>query len=132
MSTCNRLELQTLGSQPIMPKNLPDHWMVHYSLKHIHDSSKVEILEPNLPHGQTSCRRLQIHTQNTLELEAELGIANNTFACLTFPALWQVMWPWMRLQDPWKTQGDRAYNYELVVPSPREFSETKRWARSHH
>jgi hypothetical protein len=26
MSTCNRLDLQTLGSQPIMPKNLPDHW----------------------------------------------------------------------------------------------------------
>ena len=26
MSTCNRLDLQTLGSQPIMPKNLPNHW----------------------------------------------------------------------------------------------------------
>ena len=26
MSTYNRLELQTLGSQQIMPKNLPDHW----------------------------------------------------------------------------------------------------------
>jgi hypothetical protein len=25
MSTCNRLDLQTLGSQPMMPKNLPDH-----------------------------------------------------------------------------------------------------------
>ena len=26
MSTCNRLDLQTLGSQPmIMPNNLPDH-----------------------------------------------------------------------------------------------------------
>ena len=25
MSTCNRLDLQTLGSQPITPKNLPDH-----------------------------------------------------------------------------------------------------------
>ena len=25
MSTCNRLNLQTLGSQPVMPKNLPDH-----------------------------------------------------------------------------------------------------------
>jgi hypothetical protein len=25
MPTCNRLDLQTLGSQPIMPKNLPDH-----------------------------------------------------------------------------------------------------------
>ena len=23
MSTCNRLDLQTLGSQPVMPKNLP-------------------------------------------------------------------------------------------------------------
>ena len=28
MSTCNRLDLQTLGSQPIMPKNLPNHWLV--------------------------------------------------------------------------------------------------------
>ena len=26
LSTCNRLDLQTLGSQPVMPKNLPDHW----------------------------------------------------------------------------------------------------------
>ena len=25
MSTCNRLDLQTVGSQPVMPKNLPDH-----------------------------------------------------------------------------------------------------------
>ena len=25
MSTCNRLDLQTLGSQPIMPKNLSNH-----------------------------------------------------------------------------------------------------------
>ena len=28
MSTCNQLHLQTLGSQPMMPKNLPDHWWV--------------------------------------------------------------------------------------------------------
>ena len=26
MSTCNRLDLQTLGSRPVMPKNLLDHW----------------------------------------------------------------------------------------------------------
>jgi hypothetical protein len=25
MPTCNRLDLQTLGSQPTMPKNLPNH-----------------------------------------------------------------------------------------------------------
>ena len=29
MSTCNRLDLQTLGSQPITPKNLPDHTWKH-------------------------------------------------------------------------------------------------------
>ena len=29
MSTCNHwLDLQTLGSQPVMPKNLPDHWFI--------------------------------------------------------------------------------------------------------
>ena len=27
ISTCNRLELQTLGFQPVKPKNLPDHWL---------------------------------------------------------------------------------------------------------
>ena len=32
MSTCNRLDLQTLGSQPIMPKNLPDNWHVHFKV----------------------------------------------------------------------------------------------------
>ena len=26
ISTCNRLDLQILGSQPIMPKNLSNHW----------------------------------------------------------------------------------------------------------
>ena len=27
MSTCNRLDLQTIGSQPIMPKNLSNQWV---------------------------------------------------------------------------------------------------------
>ena len=26
MSACNQLDLGTLGSQPVMPKNLPNHW----------------------------------------------------------------------------------------------------------
>ena len=26
MSACNRLDLQTLGFQPVMPKKIPDHW----------------------------------------------------------------------------------------------------------
>ena len=32
MSTCNWLDLQTLGSQSVVPKNLPDHcgsWLVY-------------------------------------------------------------------------------------------------------
>ena len=29
MSTSNRLDLETLGSQPLMPKNLPDHYTYH-------------------------------------------------------------------------------------------------------
>ena len=28
ISTCDRLDLQTLGFQPVMPKNLYDHWHV--------------------------------------------------------------------------------------------------------
>ena len=28
MSTCNRLDLQTLGSQPVMSENLPDQWFL--------------------------------------------------------------------------------------------------------
>ena len=32
MPTCNRLDLQTLGSQPIMPSNLPDHWCIYLTL----------------------------------------------------------------------------------------------------
>jgi hypothetical protein len=29
MSTCKWLDLQALGSQLIIPKNLPDHWVEH-------------------------------------------------------------------------------------------------------
>ena len=35
MSTCNQLDLQAPGSQPIMSKNLPDHWL--WSLNAITD-----------------------------------------------------------------------------------------------
>ena len=29
MSTCNRLDLGTLGCRPVMPKNLPGHWYTY-------------------------------------------------------------------------------------------------------
>jgi hypothetical protein len=40
MSTCNRLDLQTLGSQPIKPKNLPDHWSPHFHLKATNEQTR--------------------------------------------------------------------------------------------
>ena len=33
MSTSNRLGLQTLGSPPIIPQNLPDHWAKEWRLR---------------------------------------------------------------------------------------------------
>ena len=34
MSTCNRLDWGTLGSQPVMPKNLPGHCAAGYNVIH--------------------------------------------------------------------------------------------------
>ena len=43
MSTCNQLDLQTLGSQPVvMPQNLRDHW--HQLLRNTPGSCGVESL----------------------------------------------------------------------------------------
>ena len=38
MSTCNRLNLKTPGSQLIMPKNLPDHWVARQYGTHNKDA----------------------------------------------------------------------------------------------
>ena len=34
MSTCNQLDLHTLGSQPVLPKNLPDHCLTLLKIWH--------------------------------------------------------------------------------------------------
>ena len=35
LSTCNQLDLETVGSQPILGSNLPEHWeeLCHYIFK---------------------------------------------------------------------------------------------------
>ena len=35
VSTCNRLDLQTQGSQPVMPENLPDHWYTGFNYTYL-------------------------------------------------------------------------------------------------
>ena len=43
MSTCNRLDLQTLGSQPIMPKNLPGHYPMQTQVHFVQTFTKLEL-----------------------------------------------------------------------------------------
>ena len=49
MSTFNRLDLQILGSQPAMPKNLPDQWLETLALEKIRLTllSNQFIVKPN-------------------------------------------------------------------------------------
>ena len=67
MSTCNRLDLQTLGSQPIMPKNLPDHCL-------------GELLEISLPKKSVHARVVG-HPQR---------IKKNTCTKLTTTCMWGI------------------------------------------
>ena len=64
MSTCNRLDLQTLGSQPVMHKNLPDHC---FKLTEIFKAPffKVKLTE----HASNDTRiNAEWHWQNLLEI----------------------------------------------------------------
>ena len=74
MCTCNRLDLQILGSQPvIMPKNLPSQWFeielveVHQDCRKItnHFTGIYRILYPNLVKENwrmSTCNRLDLQT----------------------------------------------------------------------
>jgi hypothetical protein len=57
MSTCNWLDLQTLGSQPIMPKNLPEHW--------------CEVAQETLKHRDTNARRSKVALEAQKQLYRE-------------------------------------------------------------
>ena len=64
MSACNRLDLQTLGSQPVMPKNLPDHCseLVFLSSLSVRSSKKI-IVAPRGPparHWEPVKKKVQV------------------------------------------------------------------------
>ena len=52
MWTCNRLDLETLGSQPVLPKNLPNHWFEWVSIhfRSICAISTIESMEVGIYH----------------------------------------------------------------------------------
>ena len=62
MWTCNRLDLQTLGFQLIMPKNLPDHWTEPHlaiasgvgSIPHWAILVTLAMILPNICYGVTN------------------------------------------------------------------------------
>jgi hypothetical protein len=67
MSTCNRLDLQTLGSQPIMLKNLPDRWCV------------TMIVEGDI--SCTTIENLSFMRYCTREKEAIISVNHTTYWC---------------------------------------------------
>ena len=73
MSTCNRLDLQTIGSQQLMLRNLPDHWFWHmiHLLKLLatmchcyHAGATIDILN-QCTQDLTACRTDQDDTSTT-------------------------------------------------------------------
>ena len=103
MSTCHRLDLQTLGSQPIIPKNLPDHWWRQWypeetfskKLKEwgeIHILGVEEILGPELQHWAhltiTLCTYDDVYHKFTHKRQNLSTFSNNIknrSNCLTLP-----------------------------------------------
>jgi hypothetical protein len=71
MSTCKRLDLQTLGSQPVMPKNLPDHCTtvdVHDFIRRITDRFRIICgIYPTLLKGKTP---LKYHHLSSHQLDS--------------------------------------------------------------
>ena len=55
MSTCNRLDLQTLGSQPVMSKNLPDRWSIGHRLCINFSISRANFVTTLRSHLDVSC-----------------------------------------------------------------------------
>jgi hypothetical protein len=70
MSTCDRLDLQTLGSQPmiIMPKNLPDH--CYGVLKMVFHQTNIS----NLTIAQYSRQQLQVDGGYTMNFVVSHGL----------------------------------------------------------
>ena len=62
MSTCNWLDLQTLGSQLVMPKILPDYWPNHlpgkWSQMVIWWNPHPSTVVPKLTHKPSICTRI--------------------------------------------------------------------------
>ena len=74
MSTCNMLHLQTLGSQLVMPKNLPDRWVraqhfpsnLYPYLDHNHEQRPMPTHSMTCAHVLRNCVMCVIHLHQVL------------------------------------------------------------------
>ena len=92
MSTCNRLELQTLGSQPvIMPKTLRDRWVQGPPPRREEKKSKaylthepramtMRLREPKRKYAKAVARHLQNHVvwSRTLKCSVKSYVTNSS------------------------------------------------------
>ena len=89
MSTYNRLDLQALGSQPIMPKNLPDHRLVAKSRNKsmsLHIAVKVDrplCLDPTpSPYLRLEIPSLCILTSHASNISSHIPLSTLYWHCL--------------------------------------------------
>ena len=92
MSTCHRFDLQTLGSQLIMPKNVPDHWLYYSPFQFTSSQAttpKQKIRTPKKKKKNQSCPDTQFNNiLNTFDHLPHML----TFVCRLFlcPRRWTI------------------------------------------
>lgn len=76
MSTCHRLDLQTLKSQPCMPKNLPNHYLIYNPTTNeasIRATQKMEMSFESCMYREDDWDWLVVHHWPILCLNHRLG-----------------------------------------------------------
>ena len=115
MSTCNRLDLQTLGSQPVnMPKNILDRWCydrggpaVSYiwtGWRHVH----IMLARRASVHRSDSwmaVHRKRIHTWNSEIVFPTLAFSERNYICFKL-----LLFHWRKDASITKTSSDALWN----------------------
>ena len=89
MSTCNRLDSETLGYRLVMPKNLPEHWWNLTLRLHITTFSFAYFPSTHPPiyiwvSIKISCKRLEVESHYTYALghtSSMCGVRSTTWSC---------------------------------------------------
>ena len=131
MSTYNRLDLRTLGSQPIMPKNLPDHWATPIAASTSTFLFWTQEYYRSLPRLDAEARNNECARNNesvclspspisigneTSDTRWNLGLMN----CVMCLIEWICLIPYWKNphRDPWRHDGGPAWLVILAAIDP--------------